>query len=196
MNITTHLISAFSPKKHMAEEISKPGTGRGNGLHRCKKLSTKIDLTPMVDLGFLLITFFILTTAWTTPKHLQLLLPAGQESETLYGRTTALTLIPLEGERAFFYNGDLNWAVSNNNYGVINWKDIRQIIMRKQLALDASPKYTRKDLCLIIKPTDETHYKYIIQLMDEVLINDLKHYSFVDISGAEKNWLKKKSLLR
>ena len=56
-------------------EISQEGGGKKGGKVRSKKMSTKIDMTPMVDLGFLLITFFMLTTTLQKPKTMQLNMP-------------------------------------------------------------------------------------------------------------------------
>src|SRR4051794_32425446 len=111
----------------MAEEISKPDKGHGKGAARPKHLSTKIDLTPMVDLGFLLITFFILTKTLSESRHIQLVLPAGHEKNTAYGQSTVLTLIPLSNEKLFFYNGDPLSAANANAYGIINTNGIRNL---------------------------------------------------------------------
>ena len=178
----------------MAEQIQQPDAGKGKGMHRSKHLSTKVDLTPMVDLGFLLITFFILTKTLSEAKHLRLHLPAGEEINTLIPKSTALTLIPLGNEKIFYYDGDPNDAIKNKAFGVIDNNGIRRLIMQKQLALDANPKFSRRDLELIIKPTEFAIYKSIIGVFDEVLINDLQHYSFVDLSPDEKTWLEEMKL--
>jgi biopolymer transport protein ExbD len=177
----------------MAEEIVKPELGKAKGVRPLKKLSTKIDLTPMVDLGFLLITFFILTKTLLEPKHMKMLLPAGV-ANTTYGKSTVLTLIPLANEKILFYNGDPIDAMSYHDYGMINPNGIRGIILKKQLALDASSKYTRADLSLIIKPTRESDFKNIITVLDEVLINELQHYSLVDLEKEDMNMLDKLSI--
>jgi len=173
----------------MAEQIQQPQSGQGKGARRTKILSTKVDLTPMVDLGFLLITFFILTKTLSEPKHMQLLLPAGDIATTPSGESTVLTLIPLGNNNVFYYHGNPNDAIRNKLFGIINPAGIRNIIMQKQVALEANPKYTKKDLMLIIKPTEASIYRNIVVLLDEVLINDLKHYSLVDLSADEKKWL-------
>src|SRR5689334_12077637 len=165
----------------MAEEILKPETGNGRGARRAHRLSTKVDLTPMVDLGFLLITFFILTKTLSEPKNVDLFLPAGGNRETNYAESTLLTLIPLADEKIFFYNGDPGKAAQTKNYGVVGPSAVRSLILKKQLALDATHKYTRKDLSLIIKPTKEADLKNIVGVLDEVLINQLQYYSLADL---------------
>src|SRR4051812_41035039 len=180
----------------MASEISKPEQGKGKTSYRSKRLSTKVDLTPMVDLGFLLLSFFILTTTLSKPNEMQLLPPAGEIGNTQVGETTALTIIPIGGEKFFYYHGELKDAVQTNAYGLINPNGIRNLIMQKQLALDANRKYSRNDLMLIVKPTNDANYKNIVAVLDEVLINRLRHYSFVDISSVETSWLKDQSILK
>jgi biopolymer transport protein ExbD len=178
----------------MAEEISKPETGNGKGARRAKKLSTKVDLTPMVDLGFLLITFFILTKTLSEPKHVQLFLPAGENPDMMLGKSTALTLIPLANEKILYYNGVPEDAFATHDYGVVGDNGIRSLIMKKQLALDANPKFKRTDLFLIIKPTKEADLKNISAVLDEALINQLQHYSMVDLEKEDVAILDKLSL--
>jgi biopolymer transport protein ExbD len=179
----------------MAEQIQQPTTGQRKGVRRAKRLSTRIDLTPMVDLGFLLITFFILTTTWSQASHMRMHLPAGNDNTTIYGESTALTLIPLENGKIFYYHGNLGKAILNHTYGTIEIRGVRNLIIQKQLALDVNPKYTREDLALIVKPSTQSIYKDIVAVMDEVLINELQHYSFVDLSPEEFLFLQQEHVL-
>src|SRR5450432_122187 len=171
-------------------EISNAGHNRQKGgVRRSKKLSTRVDLTPMVDLGFLLITFFVFTTSMSQPKAMKLYLPAGDSSMMPVGDNTALTIIPLAGNKIFYYHGALQKALKENLYGITTFalsNGIGNIIRQKEIALDNNPKFTRKDLMLIIKPTMDARYQNIVAALDEVLINDLKHYAFVDIEPVEK----------
>jgi biopolymer transport protein ExbD len=174
----------------MAEINSNAGHSRHKGgVRRSKKLSTRVDLTPMVDLGFLLITFFVFTTSMRTPKAMNLYLPAGQKIDMPTGESTALTIIPVSNDKVFYYHGDLETAIKNNLYGTTTFSisnGIGAVIRKKQIALGSNPKYSAKDLMLIIKPAVDARYRNVVAALDEVLINDLKHYAFVDLDPAEK----------
>ena len=89
----------------MAELNTSAGSERHKGFARSKKLSTRVDITPMVDLGFLLITFFILTYQFSEPNTMKLVVPAdGYEMKS--PETGALTVIPAAGDKIFFYHGE------------------------------------------------------------------------------------------
>ena len=172
-------------------EINIPAAG-GNkpGVRRSKKHSTRVDLTPMVDLGFLLITFFIFTTSMSEPMQMKLVMPddkCGPENDMHIGKSTALTIIPLKDDKIFYYHGELTEALQTNTYGVTNYSltdGLGQIVRNKQLALDKIGK--RKDLMLMVKPTPESNYQHLVNVLDEVLINDVKHYAIMDLTPEEK----------
>lgn len=174
----------------MAEINSNAGHGRHKGgPRRSKKLSTKVDLTPMVDLGFLLITFFVFTTSMSKAKTMDLIMPAGKSPTTPTGKSTALTVIPVAGNRIFYYHGELDAAMKGNLYGITNFSTVnglRDIIKIKQSELGKNPKFTKDDLMLIIKPSPEASYDNVVNILDETLINALKHYAIVDLETADK----------
>ena len=105
-------------------------------------LSTRVDLTPMVDLGFLLITFFMVSTTWSKPKASILRMPADGPPTTL-GQNAALTLVALKENKIFYYNGDLDQSLKEGSYGVTGYRQnegIGDVIRRKQQAMDRSYK--------------------------------------------------------
>jgi biopolymer transport protein ExbD len=172
-------------------EISIPGEKKHAGVRRSKKLSTRVDLTPMVDLGFLLITFFIFTTTMARPTSLHLALPAdGPPSQT--GKTNTLTIIPVAGNKVFYYHGDLNEAMAAHQYGTTNFsitEGIGRVIRDKRQALEKSGRFKAKDLVLIIKPDASASYRAVVDALDETLINDVTRYAFTDLSREEKEAL-------
>jgi len=165
------------------------------GVRRAKRDSTRIDMTPMVDLGFLLICFFVITTTMAQPRETRLIVPTeGPEMELPKSRT--LTVLLSEGERIFYYAGDWENAFSKNEIFPSNYstyEGIGNVIREKQKQLRARAAGDTKEneMILIIKASDQSSYGNLVDMLDEVLINDLKHYVIADLSAAEKEYVKK-----
>lgn len=166
----------------MAEMDTSGGGGhkKGSGVKKGKKLSTRIDLTPMVDLGFLLITFFIFTTTMSQPTAFKLNLPKESDKpqdDTKIKNSGALTILLGKDDNVFYYEGILDPA--GKNFKSSTFKTIRdEIIQKKRSTAD-------KDFFVVIKPNDECNYKNVIDILDEMAINVVKRYALVDISEGE-----------
>ncbi|MBN1415327.1 MAG: biopolymer transporter ExbD [Bacteroidales bacterium] len=92
----------------MAEIIANEGGGKHKGKKRAKKFSTAIDMTPMVDVMCLLLTFFMLTTAFSKPKIMEIVLPEKTKEKpegTEIPKWRAVNIILDENDRVFYYNG-------------------------------------------------------------------------------------------
>jgi hypothetical protein len=171
---------------------------RGKGAHARRLKNIRMDLTPLVDLGFLLITFFVFTSVLSKPRAMQLFLPAGQIAGTDYANSTVLTIIPYDGEKLFFYHGSLPDALAGGRWGFSSFSlatGIGRIIRMKMDALDHSGRFTRRDFALIIKPAENASYKSIAQSLDEVLIDAVPHYSFAELDENEKGRLRSLHLI-
>ncbi len=91
----------------MAEIAESGGGGHDKGKKRAKKQSTKVDMTPMVDLAFLLLTFFVLTATFSKPKVMSLVYPAKPDEKVEKKEVevnNAITFLLAE-DRIFYYEG-------------------------------------------------------------------------------------------
>ena len=167
----------------MAEMDTSSGGGhkKGPGVKKSKKLSTRVDLTPMVDLGFLLITFFIFTTTMSQPTAMRLNLPKDvdkPEDQNKLKESAALTVMPSKQNIVYYYEG-LDPSKLQN----VAFKGIRDVILDKKRRTDP------KDFMVIIKPTQDATYKNTVDILDEMKIDDVKRYALVDITEAEYKFI-------
>lgn len=186
----------------MAEmDTSSSGGGKKHQGTKSKKLSTRVDMTPMVDLGFLLITFFMLTTTMSKPKTMDLIMPKDTEKEEEQNKvkeSTALTILLGKKNQVYYYEGlaqDPN-ASSNPDFfkatSFANTGGIRDIIIKKrdEVSQLRNFKGEPEDVVVIIKADDGATYQNFVDLLDEMAINRIQRYATVDISDQDKQWIK------
>lgn len=145
---------------------------------RSRNKFIRVDLTPMVDLGFLLITFFVLTTTLQETGITKLILPKDSDSKTLLPESTTLTFILHANDSIGYYDG-ASPKIIHENFGAM-----RSIILHKQLQLINS-NINKNDLSIIIKPTKESTYKNFIDALDEITISDCRHYFITEPDNVE-----------
>ena len=166
----------------MAEMDTSGGGGhkKGPGVKKAKKLSTRVDLTPMVDLGFLLITFFIFTTTMSQPTAMKLFLPkdSDEKDQNKLKESAALTVMPAKANQVYYYEGLDPTKIQTSNF-----KAIRDEILDKKKRTDA------KDFMVIIKPTKDATYKNTVDMLDEMKIDDVHRFALVDITPDEFKYI-------
>ena len=145
-----------------------------------KRLSTRVDLTPMVDLGFLLITFFIFTATLMQPSVMKLNLPK-EEGNMPVAESKTLNLVLGKNNSIGFYLGADPGKMKFTNYSASGIRNQIQI-MQTQIAKRFGDK---SQLFAVIKPTPESSYKNVVDVLDEMMINDVKRYVLTDADEKE-----------
>ena len=153
---------------------------KGPGVKKAVKKNTKVDLTPMVDLGFLLITFFVFTTTMSQPTAMKIFLPKDTdkpEEQNKAKESGALTILLGKDRNVYYYEGMLK--SDGSNFKSTNFSGLRKVILDKKASTKAD------DLVLVIKPDDDSEMKDVVDALDEMTINAIKRYAMVDISEGE-----------
>jgi biopolymer transport protein ExbD len=171
----------------MAELAEKESKKKGKKKRR-KKMSTRVDMTPMVDLGFLLITFFMLTTTFSKPQTMEINLPVKPKGEVVEEQENALKAskafnIIVDGEnRLFWYLGlphEPLEPLTETNYTA---DGIRKVLLEKNSSI--------QDMVVLIKATDAAVYKNVVDILDEMNISNIKRYALIDITPDDLEELK------
>lgn len=157
----------------MAQLYLSPRNSSKSLSHRVR---LNVDLTPMVDLGFLLITFFILSTTLSQSQSTDLIMPKDSKEETPLKESAVLTLMPVRNNQIVYFEG------RNESIGVAkhcSYSELRSVIQQKQRKV-ARILGSRNETVIIIDPDSTSSYKNFIDIMDEIQINDIRHYFVVN----------------
>ena len=163
-------------------ELTQQRSARNHagGKVRAKKRSTKTDMTPMVDLAFLLLTFFLLTTTFKDMYVLRLNMPEPVDDPkdlALLNAENAFSLVLAENDKLYWWIGhDPSAEVTNYS------KDgIRRILLEKK---ESNPL-----LMVLIKPSDESRFENMVDILDEMEITHMTRYAIVDFTDDDRDRL-------
>ncbi len=189
-------------------EIAQGGGGghKKGGKVRSKKMSTRVDFTPMVDLGFLLITFFMLTTTLAKPQIMALVMPdkdIKKEDVEPVKESKVLTLLLGGNDKVYWYEGITDAKLDSTDYSA---EGVRQVILNKMDKVKAqfqTETYKRKNkegveeehtdgsyINVLIKPTKDARYKNLVDALDEMAITKVRYYVILEVSELEREFIK------
>ncbi|SDE79298.1 Biopolymer transport protein ExbD/TolR [Dyadobacter soli] len=177
--------------------IEVSGNTRGTGVGRVRsKVSTRVDMTPMVDLGFLLITFFMLATTMSKPTSMSVFFPKKTDLvETEPIRASGVLTIFLGNHDEVYY---LDGIAPDDQRAPSSLKttrhgfELRNVIFAGQKRVAALPeeRLGSRSLIVVIKPTAVSSYKNMVDVMDEMAITKTRSYALVDkLTEAETKLL-------
>lgn len=193
-----------------------------------KKINLRVDFTPMVDMNMLLITFFMFCTTLSKPQMMNLVMPTKENNVNVENRTKAdesktVTLLLGGGDIVYYYQGKpdyenyasliqtdyspegLRAMLVERNSSVI--RQIAELRMQKQQNKISEEEFREKTKeirgakggqVVVIKPTDASTYKNLVDVLDEMQICSIGMYAIVDVSDGDKflldNYLQKGAL--
>lgn len=171
-------------------QIEESGGGGKGKKGKGKKHAPSVDMTPMVDLAFLLITFFMLTTTFSKPQTMQLNMPdktdTKEKSESK--ASESLTLLLAKDDKVLWFVGLPSEAkLTETDY---SGEGLRKLIMEKTALVGKNAKGKNK-IVIIIKPLDESKYKNVVDVLDEMNITNSMVYAIVDVTPEEKELVTK-----
>ncbi|OXA99569.1 biopolymer transporter ExbD [Flavobacterium oncorhynchi] len=170
----------------MAELNTGDGGGGKGGKVRSKKQNSKVDLTAMVDLAFLLITFFMLTTSLSKPQSMDLSLPDKDPDDKTppvkVDENRTMTVMLGENNKMVYYMGLLATPKVGPKDIAYGKDGIRRELLKQKkevLAYSAALGKPKNGIIVIIKPTKKSNYRNLVDMLDEMAITGVDTYAIV-----------------
>ncbi|OMQ09175.1 biopolymer transporter ExbD [[Flexibacter] sp. ATCC 35103] len=162
---------------------------------RSKKLNTRVDLTAMVSVSFLLIIFFMVTIELAKPKLIEY--DSGQDRGCCdcqprhYGENRSITVMLGENNKLIYYIGLLSSPIVSPKEIKYGKEGIRrELLKRKNNLLGYSSKNRKPEsLIVIIKPSKKSNYKNLVDILDEMAIAEIGTYAIVPEFTPEESKL-------
>ena len=166
-------------------EIQPSTSAAQDGKPRARKVGFRLDMTPMVDLAFLLLTFFMLTTTFSKPTVMELNMPQASNLETPVKASKALTLILGKHNQVHYYFG-VNDANSRPALHTTTFasEGLRQVLLSRH----------QPGSVVLIKSSDEASYQNLVDALDEMSITNQRKYALVDLNRTDRELLQRNGL--
>lgn len=169
-------------------------------LNTGKKEMPRVDLTAMVDLAFLLITFFMLTTSISKPYAMDVAMPDKTEEQDKDQLDVAdnrtITLLLGSDNKIEYYMGLLESPIEGPTVVDYGKNGIRPILLEKIKQVPQITGDPKKGLIVIIRPSDKSHYRNLVDILDEMKIVNAQQYMIGDISPLEVELLEREGIYK
>lgn len=180
-------------------ELDTSGGGKKGKKVRSKKQSTRVDLTAMVDLAFLLITFFMLTTSLAKPQAMDLALPdkddQQQDITLAVKESKTLTVLLGSDNKLVWFLGLIDKPIEGPTITDYSKNGIRKVLLEKNKAILAQGGAKNNGVFVIIVPSDKSTYKNFVDILDEMKIVNIQSNAVrPDMGEPEVDLLKKQNL--
>lgn len=139
-----------------------------------KRLGIRIDMTPLVDVAFLLLTFFMLTTSMSRPQTMEINLPPDETAKVEIAESNLMTLRINE-------KGDVYWNIGMDAPEKIEWTKLRGFIRERSVA--------NSKLVTLIKIDPKAKYEIMVNIMDELNQADMQRFSIARLNDQDKKIL-------
>ena len=166
-----------------------PSPGKSGGKRSTRQMPIRVDLTAMVDLAFLLITFFMLTTSLTKPRIMSVVMPA-PGPPGFVPETGTMTICLGKNNQALWYLGMASKPLTAPKL-TAGGEDLRMVIIETSKKVFAS---TGKGMMVLLKPADHSVYANLVDALDEINIANVPSYAIVKISPEDIDLLKQKGM--
>lgn len=163
-------------------EINQPQAAHKSARIRSKKLSTRIDMTPMVDLAFLLLTFFILTTTLNKLNVIEIPVPEKPTGPPPPVPARRVLTFILDGDNKIYWRHGLEDHLESIAF---NHESINKLLMTKNAEIDR--------MIVLIKATNRSRYQNFVDIVDEITSADISNYCIVDIEPEDEILIQKNS---
>ena len=163
----------------------QPTNGKETRSFKKERRGIEIDMNPMVDLAFLLLTFFMLTTTFSKPQAMELRMPVkpsaeDEQQEQAVRESKALTILLGGEDKVFWYRGLSTPQLNETNY---SRKGIRSTLLTLNQQVE--------DLVVLIKPLEESNFRNLVDILDEMAITEIQRFAVVDASDYDRELLAK-----
>ena len=160
-----------------------------SGNKRRKLATPRVDLTPMVDLGFLLITFFMYTTTLARPMVMELQMPYISDTPSPIPAESTIILLPAAQHKLGIYPGTGDVAESLDWCGLSGTNNLRKLLEKEMMRVSNLPATFSREahkLHVLIKPDTSAAYEDIVHTFDELAIADVSYYTIMRITPEEQ----------
>lgn len=197
----------------MAEINTSSGSGRRKK-GSPSRINLRVDFTPLVDMNMLLITFFMFCTTLAAPQVMDIVMPTRDtppEHRGEIGDSQATTLLLGKDSKVYYYfgkpdydnpqtlietdfsnNGLRSVLLNKNRYTIARIQELKKKRQRKEITEEqmkekiSDIKKEKGGQVVVIKPTDASTYKDLVNALDEMQICGIGRYAVVDIEEGDQ----------